>query len=294
MSQTAYTNVLAAARAGMLADDGYSEKISKVAQGTVRVGTLSLIGIAATYQNGPFTASATAYNPSPGSVLAISDPVVSATSILASGGTTATSPTSFSGAALNGTTGTSRMSPARRISLVLSNSANWTAGVTIKVTGVDQDGYVVTEVLFPPASGNVTLVTDGYFGRVTNIAVSATGGAAATFTAGFTAGDGLLGDCDSVIPIYDPSREPLSSGAAPNFDQYADKDPVPCLRRGAIWVVSEAATNEGDPVFVRMTTSGANVPGAFSNVPATGFSPFPKGVWRTKTSAAGLSIMELR
>ena len=286
MSQTSYVNILAGGRSGMLADSGYHEIVSKVAQGLVRAGTLSLIGVAATYQNGTF--------PTPGSVLAIADPVVSATSILASGGTTATSPTTFSGAALNGTTGTARMSPARRITFTLSNSANWTAGMTIKVTGVDQDGYVVTEVLFPPASGNVTLTTDGYFGRVTNIAVSASGGVAATFTAGFTAGDGLLGDADSVIPIYDPSREPLTSGAAPNFDQYADKDPVPCLRRGAIWVVSETTTNEGDPVFVRMTTSGANVPGAFGNAPSTGFSPYPKAVWRTKITVAGLSVMELR
>lgn len=294
MSQTSYSNFLGAARAGMLYDSGYHEIISKVAQGLVRVGTLSLIGVAATYQNGPNPASASAYTPTPGSVLAITDPMVSATAILATGGTASTSPTTFSGAALNGSIGAGRMSPARRITFTLSNSANWLAGSTIKVTGVDQDGYLVTEVLFPPASGNVTLTTDAYFSRVTLISVSVEGGAAATFTAGVTAGEGLLGDSDAVIPIYDASREPMSSGAAPNFDQYADKDPVPCLRRGLIWVNSEAATNEGDPVFVRMTTASTNVPGQFSSNPAAGFSPFPKGVWRAKTSAAGLSIMELR
>lgn len=294
MSQTTYTNFLGAARAGMLADGNYHSVIPKVAQGLVRAGTLCLVGIGATYQNGPFPASASIWSPTPGSVLAIADPVVSATAILATAGTAGAAPTNFSGAALNGTTGAGRMSPARRITLTLSNSANWLAGSTIKVTGVDQDGYIVTDTLFPPASGNVVLTTDSYFGRVTNIAVSVEGGAAATFTAGFTAGDGLLGDGDSVIPIYDASREPLTSGAAPNFDQYADKDPVPCLRRGSIWVNSEAATNEGDPVFVRMTTSGANVPGQFSSSPATGFAPYPKAVWRAKTSAAGLSIMELR
>lgn len=286
MSQTSYSTVLAGGRSGLLADGSYHDVISKVAQGLPRAGTLCLIGISATYQNGVF--------PTPGSVLPIVDPVVSAISILASGGTTGAAPTNFTGAALNGTTGTGRMSPARRITLTLSNSANWTAGATIKVTGVDQDGYAVTEILYPPASGNVVLTTDGYFGRVTNIGVSITGGAAATFTAGFSAGDGLIGDADGVIPIWDPSREPLTSGAAPNFDQYAANDPVPCLRRGLIWVSSETATNEGDPVFVRMTTASTNVPGQFGNAPAAGFSPFPKGVWRTKLSSAGLSILELR
>lgn len=286
MSQTSYVSVLAAGRAGMLYGTDYHEVISKVAQGIVKVGVLAQIGTGATYQNGIF--------PTPGSVFQFVDPVVSATAILASAGTTATSPTTFSGAALNGTTGAGRMSPARRITFVLSNSANWTAGVTIKLTGVDQDGYVVTEVLYPPASGNVTITSDGYFARVTLISVSATGGAAATFTTGFTAAEGLFGDGDSVLPIFDTSREPLTSGAAPNFDQYAANDPVPCLRRGMIWVASEAATQEGDPVFVRMLTSGANIPGQFSNVPAAGFSPYPKAVWRTKTTVAGLSVMELR
>lgn len=286
MSQTTYVSTLVGGRSGMLYDSEYHDIISKVAQGLPRVGTLCLVGLAATYQNGTF--------PTPGSVLPIADPVVSATAILATAGTAGAAPTTFSGAALNGAIGATRMSPARRITFTLSNSANWLAGSTIKITGVDQDGYVVTEVLYPPASGNVTLTTDGYFGRVTNIAVSVEGGAAATFTAGVTAGDGLMGDGDAVIPIWDASREPLTSGAAPNFDQYAAGDPVPCLRRGAIWVPSEAATNEGDPVFVRMTTSGSNVPGAFSNAPAAGFSPFPKASWRIKTSGAGLSVLELR
>lgn len=58
---------------------------------------------------------------------------------------------------------------------------------------------------------------------------------------------------------------PLANGAqAPHFVQY---DAVTYCARGAIWVAPEQDITIGEPVYMRVTTSGDNTPGHFTNVP---------------------------
>lgn len=90
------------------------------------------------------------------------------------------------------------------------------------------------------------------------------------------------------IPIYDSSRPPYTS-----LDEYSDKDPVPYLRKGWLWVNSETAVTDMADVYVRVTASGGDVRGQFRAGAATNFVKFGRGRWRMTTTATGLAILEV-
>lgn len=106
-----------------------------------------------------------------------------ADAILATGGASAATLQTISGAALNGAVGRSVMSPARRLSVTLSNHADWNA-TTGTVTGTDDNGDVQTETFAIPDGGNTTVNLTKHFRTVTSIAIPGQGGAGGTFTVG--------------------------------------------------------------------------------------------------------------
>lgn len=106
--------------------------------------------------------------------------------ILATGGASSTSLQTLSGASLNGVLGYRALSPSRRITLVLSNHADWDAS-TATITGKDANGATITDTLSIPNGGNATLTTTKLFARVTSVAIPVQSGTGGTFTVGVAA-----------------------------------------------------------------------------------------------------------
>jgi hypothetical protein len=208
----------------------------------------------------------------------------SATAILATGGATTGGAQNFTGGALNGTIGAGTMFPARNITLTLNNHANWLAS-TIVVSGLDANGFPQTENFSVPAGGNVTLTGEKLFTSVTNIAVPAQGGTNGTFTAGTGSLIGGVQNRVAGITVYTPARMPVV---------YAQKDMVPVMRVGSIYVKSETATNRGDPVYARFIASGAQVLGEMRATPdGNNCARIPGLQFGRKVSAAGISVVEI-
>lgn len=102
------------------------------------------------------------------------------------------------------------------------------------------------------------------------------------------------------IPILDTA---LSAGAADqistasqgtfSYGTYLDKQTVPYLRKGEVWVYAqEAPTQDGD-VYV-YTTVQTNIPrGSFGYGAGSGKAKFSRGRWMMTLSAPGLALMEV-
>jgi hypothetical protein len=77
---------------------------------------------------------------------------------------------------------------------------------------------------------------------------------------------------------------------------YVANDPVPVVRVGVVWVISEAATNPTLPVYIRHTANGGNTTiGGFSSAAGTGLSLAPAG-WRwasSQTATTGLAKLQI-
>lgn len=108
-----------------------------------------------------------------------------ADAILATGATT-TGLQALTGASLDGATGRSVMSPARKLSLTLSNHADWDAS-TATITGLDEAGNVISENFTIPNGGNATVAGSKLFRRVTQVSIPAQSGTGGTFTVGVQA-----------------------------------------------------------------------------------------------------------
>lgn len=266
--QTTYSTQPALGIAGMLADSGPSDVASAAAQGTLVAGIAALKGsaertckpIASTY-----------------AVAADADAFVTALASTAGVQT-------LSGGSLDGVVGTAEMIPPRNVTMTFSSHADWDA-TTATVTGTDENGETITENFSIPNGGNATVTGAVKFRTVTSISIPAQSGTGGTGTIGTGS---LLGNVDRHLlglTLYDATREP---GA------WVDNDTVPVLRQGRAWVTSETAVNDGDPVFVRFVVSGDEVYGALRATPdSNDCVRWTRARWRSKTSAAGLAIVEL-
>lgn len=100
------------------------------------------------------------------------------------------------------------------------------------------------------------------------------------------------------IPYFDSALmqgQQISSAAQGTFSYgtYLDKQPVPVLRKGEIWVyAAEAPTQYGD-VYVYSTVQTNNPRGQFGFGAGTGKVLFPRGRWLMTLSAPGLALMEV-
>jgi hypothetical protein len=96
------------------------------------------------------------------------------------------------------------------------------------------------------------------------------------------------------IVVYDAAREPYTNGVAPAQNQYSDKDMVPLMRKGRIWVYVENAVTQGNPVYVRITAAGTDVTGQFRDGAVANFIAFPNAVFLTSTAGSGLAEIEVK
>lgn len=275
MAQTSYSNFPAVGRAGEKASTSQGDKVeAAIADGTVQVGILGMFG----------DVHNEAGDLNPGEFKPIPALTVDADAIIEAHAT-ATSAQSISGEDLDGVVGGNKMVPARRITLTANSHADWNL-TTILVHGLDVDGKEIQEALLMPDAGNTVLTTKQYFSLVVQVDVPAQGGTNGSYTVGYTADEGQFSGMDCGFALREPAGEPLTS------DSFADGDALNVLRIGEMFAVSEAAASKGDPVYVRMVASGADVRGQLSSVPGAGFSALKDCYWATSCDADGVGVVK--
>lgn len=194
--------------------------------------------------------------------------------------------------AFDGVIGNAEIQPPRQVTMVLSSHANWDA-TTAVITYVDENGATVSENLSIPDAGNATLTTVGKVRRVVSLNIPAQSGAAGTFTLGVVALASLTEALFSGVAIRRMFKRTLNDSALyglPNLTggpaDYIDGEELPCLTKGGIYVASETAVADGDPVYIRTAVNGANtVLGAFANVAGTGRTLLNKARFKRSCAA---------
>lgn len=179
--------------------------------------------------------------------------------------------------AFGGVYGASELMPPRQATFAFDSSTDWdpTSG---SVTYVNEKGATVTESLAVATSAALT--TTGKVKKLVSVTIPAQTGAGGVFTIGvaaLTAGTEAL-FCG--VAVRQMLKTTLASSGLFGYPgqlgvtgpaDYVDGETVPCLTEGGIWVASETANEDGDPVYIRTAVSGSfQVLGAFANAAGTG------------------------
>lgn len=97
------------------------------------------------------------------------------------------------------------------------------------------------------------------------------------------------------VPIYDATREPYD--ATLGYSCYADKQTVPVMLRGPIYVKPENVSSvvQGGLVYVRTAASGGfTVLGSFSPIAGTGLVAFPNGRWLSGPMQGAFAVLYIQ
>ncbi len=209
-------------------------------------------------------------------------------------------PTTYSGTALNGTVGGREMRPPRRVTIVLSNNANWSAG-NITFTGINHLGQLVSETLALPSSGNTTLTPVGSYMQVISVAFPAAGGTGGSATMGVAALASLTLADFLGVAIRKPTKTTLTAAGIYGYPgytaetqeaSYVDGEVISVLETGNIWVFTEQACVDRGDVYVRVTAgSGGSVIGAFRNDADSASAVLVTGAKFRRNCAAGVGLV---
>lgn len=264
--QSTYPTTRSLGFAGALADNGPHDTKSVIAAVAIACGLLVI----------PGATRAKGYLPT-------TPDVADVDAIIATGASAATAQT-LSGAGLDGVIGAAEMTPPRNVVLVLSSHANWDA-TTAVVAGLDEDGNVIQESLLIPDAGNVTVTGVKTFAKITSLYIPAQAGTAGTFTLGTGSLLGALnGRSVHGVAVYEATREP---------EAFPIGYPVPCARKGRVFVTSETSYSDGDPVYVRFIATGSEVAGEFRNAADSNDCALLKGARFWRTGSAGVAVIDL-
>lgn len=262
--QSSYSSRPAEAYLGQLAEAmGPSVKHARVARGLVKAG-FGVFKVAGTGTRGVFpTKAGEAYHqPSPGAGADVDAITVTGTSA------TGTS------LVADGVVGVNEMQPARRLTVTFDASTDWDATVGV-LTYLDHAGRLVSENVAIATSTSVT--TTGYASKFVSFTKPAQTGTGGTYTIGVAAMSALTIEDFLGVAIRQPIKTGLSSNdlyretaygslALSTTAEYMDADMLPVLELGGIWVASEEAVSDRDPVYVRVASgAGGSVLGAFRN-----------------------------
>jgi hypothetical protein len=241
--------------------------ISKVARGRIKAGY-------GTFVVPSYGSSGTSLL-DPGEVYQIPDPGASAdVDAIITSITSSTGVQTFSGSDLDGVVGAAEMQPARNITLVLSNNADWDA-TNATLVGINQLGQSVTETLAIPNGGNGTVTSANTYISVTSLSIPAQSGTGGTATVGVSALTTLTIAHFRGVAIRRPVKTTVASTGLYGYPgitsttvtcDFVDGEPVGLLRAGEIIVYGEEALTEGDALYVRIASgSGGSDLGAFRN-----------------------------
>lgn len=265
--QSSYSQTVTAAVPGMFVDIAPKHVDSKVARGMVKAG----YGVFKSVAGGGAGTSML----DPGEVWHMASPseAVDVDAIVIAY-TTSTGIQTFSGATLNGVVGATEMQPGRLITFVFSNHADFDA-TNITLTGISPLGVTQTESIAIPNGGNATVNSTLYYASVTSIVVPAQSGTGGTATFGVAALTPLVIADFRGVAVRQPVKTTIATAGIYGYPgitsssvtaDYVDAEVVPVLTSGGIWVYSEEAIADGDPVYVRAASgAGGTTLGAFRN-----------------------------
>lgn len=173
----------------------------------------------------------------------------------------------------DGVVGSAEMQPARKLTITFDASTDWdpTTGV---ITYLDEGGRMKTENVAIATSTSVT--TTGYASKFVSFQKPAQTGAGGAYTIGVAAMPALTIADFLGVAIRQVIHETFASNdvwrytgggvSASATCDYVDCDSVPYLSQGGIWVASEEAVSDMDPVYVRVAAgAGGSILGAFRN-----------------------------
>lgn len=109
-----------------------------------------------------------------------------------------------------------------------------------------------------------------------------------TLVGGLTALAGVASNYMARSPFGGTANTSSGSG------QYAAGDDVACARRGRVWMYSENAVTQGNPVYVRVTAAGIAVTGQVRDGAVANFVLHPTAVFVNTTAAAGIAFVEIK
>jgi hypothetical protein len=252
--QLSYSNLPAVGRPGMAVDTTNKIVNSGLASGIVRAGLGVFRSPGAVPGSNPASTRFIWQNPTGGSG-------ANTTAIIASGLASSASIQTLTAA--NGSVGLGVMAPARRITLILSNHANWSA-TTAVITFVNAAGRTVSENLSIPSGGNTTLTTVAAARQFVSLVIPAQGGTSGTATVGIAALDATVDIADfEGIALFDPGQTPGSVLDSNSFE-YANGETVPMGLKGKFYATVEGSPTVGAAVYVRIASgSGGSQIGAF-------------------------------
>ena len=210
-------------------------------------------------------------------------PAASATALIASGGASSGSIQTIAAADMSGDLAETELFPPRNVTLTLSSHADWDA-TTAVVTGTDENGATVTESLSIPNGGNATVTGTQMFRTVTQLVIPAQSGTGGTFTFGVGSTFGTVDHIVAGATVRDNTRSAVN---------YAEGDLMPVARDAEMWVTSETAVKDGDPVYVRVRVASSETIGAVRATPSSGYTVRLKNARFTSTNSAGLSRVDL-
>lgn len=173
----------------------------------------------------------------------------------------------------DGVVGAAEMQPARKLTVTFDASTDWDATTGV-LTYLDQAGRQVSENIAIATSTTATTV--GYASKFVSFTKPAQTGAGGTYTIGIGAMPALTIADFFGVAIRQVIKTTLATndlyrfvgGSTSNLvtADYIDAETVPFLEQGGIWVYSEEAIADRDPVYVRVAAgAGGSVLGAFRN-----------------------------
>lgn len=245
MSQTTQRTQERLGRPGQPAQAAPPNSITRIAEGAMRPGDLAIRG-------DDSSSSGKGARPLAAAAAADADGIV--VSLASTAGTQ-----TISGAGLDGAIGGDLMLPGRNLEFVFDGSTDWDP-TTITVTGEDENGDVITEDFAVATS--TTTTGSKTFRRVTSIAVPAQTGTGGTATVGTGTLLGPLTSADVLGMVRYLAARETAEGATAEFAQY---DVLAIVREGLMWVEVEEAVADGERVFVRLVTSGAEAINGYRN-----------------------------
>ena len=136
-----------------------------------------------------------------------------------------------------------------------------------------------------PDAGNTTLTGNKFFSAVTEVYIPAQSGTGGAYTVGFGSKLGPITRRDfHGIAEYVASREPEAFPV-----NYA----VPVIEEGPVYVTSETAYNDGDPVYVRLVAGVGETLGAFRATPDSTDCALLMGARFRRSGSAGVACIDL-
>ena len=173
----------------------------------------------------------------------------------------------------------------------------------ITLTGVNHLGQTVSETIAIPNGGNATVTSTNWYRSVTSFSVPAQTGTGGTATVGIAALDSIaLADFCGVV-IRKPIKTTIPSSGLYGYPgitstsvpaSFVDGETLSLCVGGGIWVYTEEAVTERDPVYVRITSgAGGSTLGAFRNDADTASCVLIPDARFTRSAAAGCARIYL-